>query len=1853
MRGLGFSAASTIHRGPRFHVLRGTWSLPGTEREAGLPAVAKQALTDEAAEALRREYVLLQRLDGTGVAKALALDERDGHPKLILEDAGPENLSHVLTRGALSIDDFLHLAVPLAETLDRVHATSIVHRDICPENVVIRPPHEPTLVDFDLATDVVAVARARPIDELEGTLATLSPEQTGRMNRVVDARSDLYSLGATFYTMLTGAPPFPDPDPAAIVQAHLSRTPPSPHTVAPHVPRVLATIVERLLAKLPEDRYQSAAALAHDLRRAQTHWSARREIPPFELGLLDRQRVLTLPEGVYGREAELERIREVLMRVRAGSREVIRIIGEPGIGKSALLDAIAAQTDAPVLRGQLDPAAGAPYCALRDAFGTRLAAIARDGHRSAALRRRIAEALGPNSQALVELLPELGWIVGTPAPPAPDRPLDDARRFQLTFVALARALAQPEAPLVLLVDDAQWMDPASLAVLRAITTDAETSHTLSVLAARPNCRACAFMPAESTTLELGPLSLEALTSFVADALSIDRARAAALAAIVHRHSGGVPLLAYRVLVSFHERGLLRHDPEKGWTWDTRKLAAVPLPRRAVDVLVTAIEQLPPQTRAALASAACIGRSFELALLATVRDSSVDECARDLWDALRAGVIVPTELEQASSPAYRFVHDRVQQAAYERLSPEERSTTHQRIGKALLDGEHRDESLFTIVEQLERGSDRIDTDEDAIALAALEREAGRRARAAMAWDSALGLFERGMGRLPESAWETHRDLAFGLHRDAVECCYVTGDPERLESIARRAEAKPLSALERAELSRLRILALTQDGRFAEAVAHGRSALARLGVTLPEQVSEGELRVEIERTRAKLAERGIETLVDWPRTDDPFLRVKSLLLGETATPLYFIDPDLSTFADVMVLPLTLDRGATPEAPTSLIAVGRYLAAVRGEWREADRIAGAAIELARRSDDRARESQTLINVAIFIQPWHAPLRSCTPLLSRAFQLAMSSGAMTIAAYARTSQAIASFAAGEPLAAVEVEAAAARELGKRIGNPIGTMAPTLILRAVRTLRSGHLFEPEPHEEDALMLQHIASSPVSAHYRELLRLELAIVFKRFDEACRHARACERYAPFVRGMMVHARARFFGALACAASEGPAALERLGAERNALARWARGAPENFAFMERALAAEIARIEGRDLDAAELYDEASELASEQRALEVEAILSERAASHHASRGRRRAAALHLASARDTYARWGAAAKVRMLDARLPPLVGLVPAREARARVGELTAVRRAADESISALEWEPLVERILSATRDLAGATRTALVLTENGQLTVRGVLEEGEQRASPTSTLLQRGVLLVASIVEEALRSGEPVQILDAHDTSSDDPYLESHDVRSVLAVPIQRHSVRVGVLYLEHRVSPRAFDPQQVIALELLASHVATALENNALFSKLRQEVDERRRTEERVRFLLDASTALSESLDLEETLGRVAQLSVERITEYCAIDLFEGERVERLAEACARGRPAALDSLPRTFTPPADSPIAQARRGKAVWIPVLSGRDLAQLASDSAHHDHLLDLGLRGLATVPITAHGQVLGALSFASARRGIRYGAIDVRLAEELAARVARAVANARLYRAATEAVRVRDEFLSVASHELRGPVSALQLTLQGLGSGLFAGKPPPGTERPLAIAERQALRLGRLVGELLDVSRLRTQKLVLHLEEVGLDELVREVAERFEGELETAGCKLEVDIPPGIVGHWDPSRLSQVVENLLSNAIKFGRGKPIEVRGARVDGMARLTVRDHGVGIPAERMPHIFDRFERAVSAAHFGGLGLGLYIVKEIVCAMDGHVRAESIEGEGATFTVELPLEGPAEDRDEVDVRRSA
>ncbi|WP_433934324.1 AAA family ATPase [Sorangium cellulosum] len=1672
--------AAEIHRCGRFLLRRLTI--------AGKTVVQKTVRGSHpapgAAALLLREHAFLRRLDAPGVARPLALEGTEAAPVLVLEDAGPEDLERRLARGPLALEAFFHVAIALADTCARVHGGGVVHRAIAPGRVVLGADGQITLVHFADAAELTSVPGAVEIETLRA-LPFMSPEQLGRMNRFVDWRSDLYALGATFHAMLTGAPPFRDTDPLALVHAHMARSPVPPHVVSPHVPAALSGIVQRLLAKMPELRYQSAESLADDLREARRRWSTAGAIAPFELGRLDLARRLPLPERLFGRERELTELRGALDRASRGATELALVTGEAGIGKTALVEALrdtVAERGGRFIAGKFDlRAANVPYSSVVEAL-CGLADALRDEpeERRAALR----DAVGEPCRALGELCPALAELFGElPELPAVD-PMRAERRFLLAVQAFVRAVARQRPPLAIFLDDLQWTDAASLRVLHALAADPSSERVLLLAAYRPlalglmhplhatleDLRQAQVAPI--TRLALGPLDVEAVAALLAEALRCAPERARPIAELILAKTAGNPFFIRQIVRSLQEQGLLVFDADRAtWTWDIGRIERVGVTDNVVQLMTESVRKLPEQAQELLQVAACIGKRAEIRTAAAVSGRSIDEATAALGQPLREGLLVPDSArEREAELAVRFAHDRVQQTAYELAPEERRQELHLAIGRFLeasCDG-GADGALFDAVDQLNLGAAQLD-DDQRDNLARLNHRAGVKARRAAAFGPALEYFRSGIRLLPEDAPRAPRELWVALRRDAAECAALTDRHAMARALVEEALRRATSAAERSELEAIRLMSATITGEHALALGWGREAMrAGFGVELPAAGLDEEIAAQRRAIAARLGARPPQSLVDLPRLTSPEGRAYMKILAGMLAPAWFADRKRLLLLTLLGVRFALEHGNSSEAILPYAAHAMFLAA-EGALQSAEGFGRLAVELARRFEDCAQETIALYMYNDFVRPWIAPLASCAAQSREVVARGMSCGELRFASYAHTGVVEHSFAAGVELDRVLVDLDDALAFSRQTGNRSTLLYQLAYRQTIRCLkgltRGRNAIDDDAFDERAFLAEAQREPPACCVYH-ILRLATSYTFRDRAQAVAHADAAIPYMDFIGGYIPECQHAYFTALTllwrCDGAdeqERAALLARVAELRRALQRWERGCAENFRSRRLLVDAEIARVERRFEAAAARYDEAIEAATRAGFLHGAAFGNELAGRFYHGLGRARIAAMYLRAARQGFDRWGATEKARALADEFSLGApgedpGLAEERLPAAALDALSLLK-AAETLSGEIVLDRLLEKLLGVCLEAAGAQRGALVFEEEGELFVQAV----GRVAAPVSiarTPLAGSREVPAKVVERAHATQE---ILVSDDAAGDpalagDPYFAEDGSRSVLVLPIRRNEARLGVVYLENKLATRAFTRDRVHVLELLSDQIAIALE---------------------------------------------------------------------------------------------------------------------------------------------------------------------------------------NARLYREAQRAIRVRDDFLSVASHELRTPVTSLRLGLQSMLRRNDLA-PEEHLTRALHRMDRQVLRLVRLIDDLLDVSQLHTGRLELHVEPVDLAEAVADVVERLGARIAQSGSAVSVRAEPSVVGSWDRSRLEQVISNLLDNALKFGAGAPIEIAVARRDGTAELVVQDHGIGIPAERLPHVFERFERAVSSRHFGGLGLGLHVVKSIVEALGGAARADSRPGEGARITVELPCD---------------
>lgn len=917
------------------------YSAPGTARQSGrallrhairtrdrLPVLLKtfagsQPHPKDIAR-LDNEYRITSQLDSPTVVRPIALEMKEGAATLVLEDFGGEPLEAFLER-PMSVELFLEVAICIARALAEIHRRGVVHKDIKPENVLLNSTtREVKITEFGIAT---LLPRELPLamrpSLIEGTLAYMAPEQTGRMNRPVDSRSDLYSLGVVFFRMLTGRTPFEASDPLEWIHCHVARPPPSPCSVVPGLPIALSELVLKLLAKDPELRYQSADGLTRDLERCQREWISRRCIAPFVLGEHDAFDRFRIPRTLYGREPELATLRGALHRVQAtGQAEVVLVRGGAGVGKSSLVRELHKQVIEErgiYLEGKFEQLRTVPYGAiLRAVLEVVLDVLAEDPVQRAHWQAEFIKALGANAKLIVDVIPQLALVIGEP-PDVPELARGDAeKRFRRVFRDFIGVFARPERPLVVFLDDLHWVDGSSLALIEEVVGHSETRNLLLIGAYRDNevspnhvLTAAQHRLQESgkrfDVISLQPLGAMEIGALVADTIRVDAGRTRELAGILHQKTGGNPFFVIQVLKALRRENLLWFDEGRlEWSWDLSRITRLSYTNNVVDLLLRKLVELPMATQELLQIAASVGNRHSLEMLALASEESEITVLCNLWSAVREGLIVLTQ------DSYAFVHDRMQQAAYAQIPVAQRRSMHLRIGRRMRDHTPpatRDERLFDIASQLNLGASLLASRDERRSVAELDLLAGRKARSASAFGSALDYFSAGGALLDEGDWDDCYDLKYALELDRAECEWLTGKPERardrLENVLRRARTR----LERGAAAELLVAVHLTLGTIGKDIEVALWALRSLGIDVSPHPRWDDVVAEFEMVERRLAAVGsIEDLVDLPPMTDPESRLAMRLLSILFGPALWSDSNLFAYHLCKMVRLSLEKGNT---------------------------------------------------------------------------------------------------------------------------------------------------------------------------------------------------------------------------------------------------------------------------------------------------------------------------------------------------------------------------------------------------------------------------------------------------------------------------------------------------------------------------------------------------------------------------------------------------------------------------------------------------------------------------------------------------------------------------------------------------------------------------------------------------------------------------------------------------------------------------------------------------------------------------------------------------------------------------------
>jgi PAS domain S-box-containing protein len=1450
----------TIRAGVEFTLYRG-------RQHGNASPVLAIALTAEqpSPEGLRRlehEYSLAAELEPAWAAKPLALTRHQGRMILVLADPGGAVLDRVLERDReqpLDLARFLRRAINLATALGHAHQRGLIHKDVKPENVLVDDDDHVWLAGFGIASRLPRERQApSPPEIIAGTLAYMSPEQTGRMNRSMDTRSDLYSLGVTLYQMLTGLLPFAAADPLEWVHCHIARQPVAP-VDRRDVPEPLSAIIMRLLAKNAEERYQSAAGLEADLRRCLVEWQSHGRIDSFLLGANDWSDRLLIPEKLYGREREVDTLLAAFDRVIAGGRpELVLVSGYSGVGKSAVVNELHKSLVPPrglFASGKFDQyKRDIPYATVAQAFRSLIRPLlSKPEAELSKWRDDLLQALNRNGSLLTDLVPELKLIIGEQPPLAPLPAQEAKTRSHLAFRRFISVFARPEHPLALFLDDLQWLDAATLDFLEDLLVQQDLAHLLVVGAYRDNevdsthplmRKLSAIREAGGMVEEIGlaPLSSGDVAHLIADALHCESQRATSLAQLIHAKTAGNPFFAIQFIQALVEEGLIAFEhADARWRWNLDAIHGKGFTDNVVDLMVAKLNRLPVATQRALQQFACIGNSAGAVTLSTVLETTEAETEAGLWEALNQELIVRSE------DSWRFVHDRVQEAAYSLIAEEARAEAHLRIGRlinASTPPEKREEAIFEIVSQSNRGAELITSENERFELAELNLVAGKRAKASTAHASALKYFIAGEALLKNDSWERHHDLIIQLELGRAECEFLTGEvttaAERLEMVRPRAS----NTIELATATCLCIDVYLTLGQIDRGVAIGLDYLHHLAIDWPAHPTEEQARSEYGWIWSQLGSRAIEEVIDFPLMNDPTSIATLDVLTKVLVPAFFTDMNLFTLVICRAVSLSIERGNNDGSCLIYVWIG-YIGGHRfGDYKNAFRFAQLGYDLVEKRGLKRFQAATYHTFAHMIMPWMRHPLVGSGVIRQAFEIANKIGDLTYAVYSRMGLISLLIAAGDPLVEVQSEAENGFNFAQKAKFAFGFDTIIMVLGFIRTLRGltrkfGSFDHAEFDEID--FERNLNHHPMVRCWYWVRKLQVHYFAGDFDsaiEASLNARPLLLSSP---GFEL-AEYEFYSALTRAAlcdsamaDQSRKHFDALGAHYERLQVWAEHCPETFEDRAALVGAEIARIQGREAEAERLYERAIRSARANGFVHNEALAHEVAAQFYAARGFETFADAYFRNARNCYNHWGAHGKVKQLGERYPRLRdGQTPASATTIGVqtGQLDVetVVKASQALSSEMVLPRLIEKLLRIAVEHAGAERSLLILIRDGEPRIEaeattgpGGIEVAVRQTAVTPPDLPQSALLYV------IRTQESVLLDDASADSvySKDEYVRQKRSESVLCLPIVKQGKLVGALYLENNLTPGVFTPDRVTVLQLLASQAAISLENAALYSDL------------------------------------------------------------------------------------------------------------------------------------------------------------------------------------------------------------------------------------------------------------------------------------------------------------------------------------------------------------------------------------------------------------------------------------------
>jgi predicted ATPase/serine phosphatase RsbU (regulator of sigma subunit)/tRNA A-37 threonylcarbamoyl transferase component Bud32 len=1447
----------------------------------------------------RTEYQITQSLNVPGVVKVYDLQKYQNTLVMFVEDFGGESLKHWMSEHPFNLKEFLHLAIAITEGLGQIHAANIIHKDINPSNIVFNPiTGQVKIIDFGISTQLNREnTTLKNPNILEGTLPYLSPEQTGRMNRSIDYRSDFYSLGVTFYELLTHRLPFESTDALELVHCHIAKQPVPPTDIDANIPPVLSDIILKLMAKTAEERYQSAYGLKADLEECLRQHNAG-IVLEFPLGCHDISDKFQLPQKLYGRELEIQN----LLAAFAGSsiqNQLMLIAGYSGIGKSALVQELykpITEKRGYFISGKFDQyQRNIPYSAIVIAFqGLVKQLLTESENQLKQWRENLLAAVGVNGQVIVEVIPEIELIIGQ-QPEVPELgPNESQNRFNLVFQNFIKVFTQPEHPLALFIDDLQWADGASLKLMQLLM--AGRSPGLFLIGAYRDNEVSAAHPLMLTLdeiaktgaiverISLAPLDLETISQLIGETLNCEVQMVQPLAELVQGKTGGNPFFMNEFLKSLYTEELLDFNRKtRRWQWNLEEIQDRDFTDNVVELMVDKIQKLPEETQELLQMSACTGNQFDLKILGLICGKALAEIVTNLQLAVAENLIIPLGnlgeialaiaesefLTPASTPTqwkslqYKFGHDRIQQAAYSLIDEAKIPYLHRKIGTVILQNtpkNKQEEKIFDIVNQLNLGTELITEQSEKNELARLNLIAGKKAKLSTAYQPALNYLQVGIELLGTQSWQDQYALTLSLYEEATEVAYLKADFALMDRWAEIVFEQAKTILDKVKVYEVKIQAGISQSQFNEALELGLEVLRLFGIKFPRHPTKLDVLLGLIRSKVTIGFRPIASLGDLPPMTQPEIQAIMGILSKLNTAIYFSAPLLFPLAVFEQVNLSIKWGNTSESAYAYSCYGLILCGL-GDIESGYQFGQLALNFLKQLNTKKVRPRTEYLVHSFIKHWKDPVQEMLNPMLGAYTGGLETGDLEFAAYSAFHYCYYSVLIGAELTQLESDMEIYAQVILDMGQERTTDGHQIFYQTVlnllgKTENSCHLIGTAFDEQARLPLLESRKDRSTIFCIYFNKLILCILFGEVDSALANADKTQEYIDAVPATLLLSQVAFYDSLArlAGATDAPrsqknSAIRRVFKNQKKIKKWMHYAPQNNSHKYWLVEAELCRLQGQDVQAMEYYDKAILLAQENNYLHELAIAYELAGKFYLSKGKKLTAKGYIQEARYSYQLWGATAKVKDLETRYSQFFTVRErVNTTRSKNSSITSTGSNHNLDIAtvmkasqAISGEVLLEKLLSSLMKIlienAGAQRGYLILSIQGQLLIEAEGEIEDNRITVLQSIpVANCQTLSESIVNYVARTQETVVLNDAtrNGNFTSDAYIQQAQPKSILCVPLIDRGKLVSIVYLENNSTTGAFTPERVEVLQLLSGQVAISIENARLYQTLEEKVKER-----------------------------------------------------------------------------------------------------------------------------------------------------------------------------------------------------------------------------------------------------------------------------------------------------------------------------------------------------------------------------------------------------------------------------------